>query len=68
LLAGSTQLFGLKFLSKLINSIWFLSAAAAAAASSSSSSSSFIYLLYVSTPLLSSDIPEEGIQSHDRWL
>ena len=24
--------------------------------------------MYISTPLLSSDIPEEGIRSHYRWL
>jgi hypothetical protein len=28
----------------------------------------FIYLFYMSTLLLSSDIPEEGIRSHYRWL
>jgi len=27
-----------------------------------------IYLLYISTLLLSSDTPEEGIRSHYRWL
>jgi hypothetical protein len=28
----------------------------------------FIYFMYMSTPLLSSDTPEEGIRSHHRWL
>jgi hypothetical protein len=28
----------------------------------------FIYFMYMSTPLLSSDIPGEGIRSHYRWL
>jgi hypothetical protein len=28
----------------------------------------FIYFMYVSTPLLSSDTPEEGITPHYRWL
>jgi hypothetical protein len=28
----------------------------------------FVYLLYISTLLLSSDIPEEAIRSHYRWL
>jgi hypothetical protein len=28
----------------------------------------FIYFIYVSTPLLSSDTPEEGIRPHYRWL
>jgi hypothetical protein len=26
------------------------------------------YFMYMSTPLLSSDTPEEGIRSHYRWL
>jgi hypothetical protein len=28
----------------------------------------FIYFMYMSTPLLFSDTPEEGIISHYRWL
>jgi hypothetical protein len=28
----------------------------------------FIYFMYMSMPLLSSDTPEEGIRSHYRWL
>jgi hypothetical protein len=28
----------------------------------------FIYLLYLSTPYLSSDTPEEGVRSHYIWL
>jgi hypothetical protein len=28
----------------------------------------FVYLMYVSTLSLSSDTPEEGVGSHDRWL
>jgi len=28
----------------------------------------FIYLFYVSTLSLSSDIPEKGIRNHHRWL
>jgi hypothetical protein len=28
----------------------------------------FIYLMYMSTPLLSSNTPEEGIRSYYRWL
>jgi hypothetical protein len=28
----------------------------------------FIYFMYMSTPLLSSDTPEEGIRSRCRWL
>jgi hypothetical protein len=28
----------------------------------------FIYFMYISSPLLSSDTPEEGIGSHYRWL
>jgi hypothetical protein len=28
----------------------------------------FIYFMYMSTPLLSSDTPEEGVRSHYQWL
>ena len=28
----------------------------------------FIYFMYMSTPLLFPDAPEEGIRSHYRWL
>ena len=28
----------------------------------------FVYFMCMSTPLLSSDTPEEGIRSHYRWL